>query len=1337
MKSRAIKYFIISILLLSATLKAEKIESIHLSTDDVELQQLCAEQGNCLQILSESAQSLGKDLLNVVQKVKEQSPRQFTYQDDADISRFKDDLKKQISLCHEESIKLRLATDVNAEVTKKDIKDGEIGIGTWLADGVINLFYWNWKSPEGRQRVILSEIQAETNNVPILKKYLSAEEILRISREVSQEHLVSKNPKENTFYITQETYKKFTAEIIKGVLEENCIESQYNSQFVKQVTADFNKCVDESKVQRNIDICQAKFEHSVGYRVGDKVLDKLIDDNFTAQKPKGWEKKKWLSFLKKKAQNSYLKCADQWFLAEKREDPNDIQVCAYQGVSSAFKETLKLQVTQSLEDSVDDATARSRIVKESLDEYKCSLDDKFRRSDNWNKSDWDGMKTMSADTFKDELNKCVASITTLAGEKVSRDVINNHEAISDTFKDEPQEKEKFVESVMKSGYSVCIGQQNTLIDNYTAGLPKPQDSCSLSPATMSIDPTLCEEMLTMEASIQLVEKGVMDNIESSINGLYPSELQASMKSELVAAVKPILTDCNNRATQATKNNLTDAMNYQIKQSKSTVTKWEKDYLQCSSSAIGLLAYELAVPTLEKELKSTDATKGHDLTFNGADIEKFRKTVSDCYISKISILPTVEKLSSDLDQIGTECAFKGKQMIMPAVLPLILQESLKTYYKDPKKRKSAVAGIMNTRSHEKGLTWEHVFEKAKSDEDVDEYIKRFEASATSTVFGDVLSMNLESFYPSGDAKDGAANQKVHRDLTMKYITPEFEERLYRATKEEAEDLLTETQLDAAFDIASLVLEDNVKDNIKDSKLANKLLVKYKNDLRYCLNKKKNESDKPDVTGIIEKCTENAKIDAYNGIGFRVMRDKINDNIVNTKYANKTIWSLKDRLKQCLEKGRGKKDTALETHLDGCLSDSALIVARNIGDFTMLHYSSSLQSKYSKKQLADYSNSVKEVQRGTRTYPIPLDLKDPAVAAHRTFAGCINTLQGNILKSGGFEKRAVARVFRNDVESAMTKSNVKIGDVTDKIDVCAKKLEGSIANGLKMRFLKTKYPGQYPDHKKDLEQVFELMMFLRADSAASTEEPNDPEDTWEQLKMLGERTVLACNYNKIKCRKFMKRTKKELITFIKNHPKATSEELKDAFYNTSYMRFVVRASVAEVVRDELMDGVADYKDSEGLLENSVDKITSSALMEKALAGKSGRKVVARVIEILKHGDIDRVGEDRVVRKYLTKALTSESPRFVDGLMYGIVEPQLRQERAKPGFMTSLGYMFGVVKKDDLDWNKVKGTKYGKLARDYFSTDILAPLFNGDSIPVSEMDLRSKKLEEMVIKAVKKAS
>ena len=212
---------------------------------------------------------------------------------------------------------------------------------------------------------------------------------------------------------------------------------------------------------------------------------------------------------------------------------------------------------------------------------------------------------------------------------------------------------------------------------------------------------------------------------------------------------------------------------------------------------------------------------------------------------------------------------------------------------------------------------------------------------------------------------------------------------------------------------------------------------------------------------------------------------------------------------------------------------------------------------------------------------------------------------------------------------------------------------------------------------------------------------------------------------------------LENYRKTHPHATDEELMNVFYNSEYMKFVVRASVADVVRKELLAGVSDHFDPDGILRDKVYAITSSSLMESTLQGRNGQKVVRLVLDAIKQGNVDSIGDSREVRVALSKALTQDTTRFVDGLMYGLVQPELLKEARHPSLTTKFGYFFGIVKKGDLDWNKLKDTKYGIKARDYFQNSFIVPLFNGDEISDEEMNIRVKKLEKKIVKAVKKAS
>jgi hypothetical protein len=288
---------------------------VRFNTNDIELKQLCAEQGRCLNILSPQTGRLGKNIARIVDKIKQKTPRLFKLGEVNDIERFKRDLKKQIEFCHAARIRERLLNDRDPEVTKKDREDSEYGAGSWIADGLLNSFYLNWKTYKGKRKFLEDQIRGSVKDVPILKKYLTQSEINEVIKNIARKNVVSSDLLKNKMQLVKEAYKSFTARIIKKVLKDNCLDA--DGKMVNGIVSDFNSCVNDSVVERNITVCLDKFQQTIGHRVGIQILDSILEKKFAGQKlDKFNSQKAWIAHLKKYAMADYNQCVDRWFFAE-------------------------------------------------------------------------------------------------------------------------------------------------------------------------------------------------------------------------------------------------------------------------------------------------------------------------------------------------------------------------------------------------------------------------------------------------------------------------------------------------------------------------------------------------------------------------------------------------------------------------------------------------------------------------------------------------------------------------------------------------------------------------------------------------------------------------------------------------------------------------------------------------------------------------------------------------------------------------------------------------------------------------------------------------------------
>ena len=413
----------------------------------------------------------------------------------------------------------------------------------------------------------------------------------------------------------------------------------------------------------------------------------------------------------------------------------------------------------------------------------------------------------------------------------------------------------------------------------------------------------------------------------------------------------------------------------------------------------------------------------------------------------------------------------------------------------------------------------------------------------------------------------------------------------------------------------------------------------------------------------------------------------------------------RLKSCLDLIPQNLDSDnFNKQLKPCITDEIGLISRDIPREAILSVSTLMKSNYDEEELREQMQKIESFylfEGGIED----VDERDPALMSYMVLNTCITSARSRIKQT-----------------------RAGIDEAQHMYEDCTSKIKDTIAGAVKRSFIGGNYEGQKGSHYQALDTAGDILLSLTGKSppSPSSQESSNKDansDILKLLELVGQNTVVACNYDPRDCQRDLEITQQEIQQYKKENPEATSKDLQTMFINSTFMKLVIEANIAKSMREELSLALSDFQDSEGLLQQQIKKITSPETMNQVMSNRYGQAVTEFVTNAIQEGEMETVVKDPRTRSALGLALTenTQDNSFTDQLLFGLVQPELKKQRESSSGIRGIfkntkitfGRLFGVVEGRDFDWQRVRQTPQGRQARRIFAADILLPVLRGEDL------------------------
>lgn len=429
---------------------------------------------------------------------------------------------------------------------------------------------------------------------------------------------------------------------------------------------------------------------------------------------------------------------------------------------------------------------------------------------------------------------------------------------------------------------------------------------------------------------------------------------------------------------------------------------------------------------------------------------------------------------------------------------------------------------------------------------------------------------------------------------------------------------------------------------------------------------------------------------------------------------------ERIKLCLESvDTSKESSQYNEELEKCMVTEIGFISRDIPREVILSMSPLLSSRSTSDQLRAEFLKVEEFY-SQKAQLSELETDHPAIGIYMRLNSCISG-QRSLLKAQ---------------DSTLTEAQ-------KSYETCTSKIEQQIKDTIRQNFVNHAYPGKTPEHKDVLNTVAEILTELPgepspAEGQEKSGEQTDSTKTLALMDVVGQSTIVACNYDRTECEQSLSRTKEAVSQYKQQNPRATSKELEQLFINSPFIELVIESSVSQAMASQLTENLKEFFDEEGILARKIQEITSPTVLGPIMKNRYGLAAKALIRQsILEGQSTNDVVNNPALKASLGMALTQnlEIDSFSDQLLHGLVQPILNQQQRSSnnpaGLLTNpkvtIGRLFGVVKGSDFSWERIRTTPQGLEARRIFAKEILQPALEGQEAPRMPAQNMTKSLRD----------
>lgn len=229
------------------------------------------------------------------------------------------------------------------------------------------------------------------------------------------------------------------------------------------------------------------------------------------------------------------------------------------------------------------------------------------------------------------------------------------------------------------------------------------------------------------------------------------------------------------------------------------------------------------------------------------------------------------------------------------------------------------------------------------------------------------------------------------------------------------------------------------------------------------------------------------------------------------------------------------------------------------------------------------------------------------------------------------------------------------------------------------------------------------------------PLDITSLMAQVDSLKQMSVDLCNYSK-NCLIEIKATNIDLRHAKQKKPNITSKELMSVIYKSDFVKGVVKASIANVLKEKLYAALKNDLDKNGIMKKNIETIASNVFIEKLFSSDFGKKTINEIMKkiVAYDGNVEKVKADKAIEGSVIMLLLNDTYdfSFVDYLADGLITPKMHEYYdSNNEFLTVAHWLTlkGKFDKKNFTWSFVRknAKNQANSIREYIIATALRPL------------------------------
>lgn len=1243
----------------------------------------CEETGNCLNQLSPTALQLSEDSQQVLQalnqryleKLREQSPPEEVLAQRTLQSHLNDlthDLRDILVACQE------------IMIHERHRRDGEVenGLGTGAQRLFENLFLG--ASSLVSNNALLPHFQ----EVPILAENMSEERMSEIIRRVQEEH-----PNATHLDHVALAAKEMTGEVIHHFINEMNLGSsqEERDQMVERLTQDFGQCIDQARTSTHITGCADRIAVRAPAELARYELDQQVEENFLSLYTNAQGEVNQVAYdqMKDAVNATFQRCLLNYYYEEgaENETVNRAKACVFEAMLTGYREGSTYQIDQTLIGIVPDPEERRREVERlRLASQNCSYGPLFHSADRLQAHDYHTLSRMEIDQFKRELLSCTDVLTRQTGDRAVRLTLRADSSVREHVP--ARERQSFEDRVIRDYFDPCMQVQQ--------GRP-------------GAHPQRCEgyitQMVTLDISRSIMGATLNDQV-AELNTL-PDEQKQAFTTRVSGEVETRIQACQSELHERHQRYLRQEVE---------AAPAHQDLMNCLNQGIGLIAEEVATLQLRENFEGIADLRPYAEDLLGRpDIQALPNQVRECFVGRLNALESVEQINDGLDAIIQECSLAATRNATAISAQVILEDKLASVLRDPTERQAFIQNYLNG---EGGLL--ERLNGAQTKAELDELIAHITPDVTLRVARQSIP-GIVSNYLEGEATP-ERRQEIQNQLLQGL------ERCLAEQEQNVDTCVNQTNAEGYQTIAGEIINNTIQEVLADRpELSASLSEQSRNRIATCVGAIDQTQAQEVYTARVNECvadevyiiSRDVPREVLLGLapllGDRRSESALRSNLLEidqvfrqtsrlpTRYARDPLAQAYGGLQTCLAERRSQQGPSPYGGLQASLR---------------------CQSNLNMRAGASTSHVVRT--------SIPCNTSSAATPVELLGSPQNGWVQVRYQNHSGFVSARYLTLPNPRTEAelqalAEQPVGVDLDQVLQTSTLCTTQFEQTLKAEIKTQFVRGPYPGQTAQHGRALNTAGDILLMLQG--RADPNQSSTPQETRELMRLVGEQVVTTCRYSQSACEASLRETQARITRYREQNPQATSTQLTEQFLTSPFIDQAIEATVAQTFRDELRRALSDRFDQQGILQGRLDYITSPQMMSRIMNNRYGRAAKEYIRLAIEEGRVDSVQSDPRLRAVLASAVTADlsDGGFVDELMYGLTQPELIRQRDQ-SFRVGIGALFGVVRRRDFDWHRVRTTPEGQEARRLFAVQLLEPMFMGEELQrMPSSDQRKSLLEQ----------